>query len=225
MLGYLIIHSPTRTALIKAMHSFKKFKGRTPASSDPPSRNEPKTDLKEASKTHIHKEAKDLCPATTTRTHSPRFRLPSTRFRKQAWCTHIAPESTYLNEDSSSEEFASVLAVLKSFDHVLEQLNDINIHFLPSIITTQSDAHECFTRLDIWTTTPSNSPLPEITSTTPGNENPPPFHPRSARYDRPVFWGIDKQDRVVEDLDILAEDESSAEVLSGALLSNICEKY
>ncbi len=35
----------------------KKFKGRTSASSDPPSRDEPKAYLKEATKTH--KEAKD----------------------------------------------------------------------------------------------------------------------------------------------------------------------
>ncbi|PBK79426.1 hypothetical protein ARMGADRAFT_1093132 [Armillaria gallica] len=50
------------------------------------------------------------------------------------------------NENSSNEESVrfniGILAVLKSLDHAIEQLNDINVHFLPGIITMQSDAHE-----------------------------------------------------------------------------------
>ncbi|SJK98913.1 uncharacterized protein ARMOST_02189 [Armillaria ostoyae] len=104
-----------------------------------------------------------------------------------------------------------VLAVLKSFGYTIEQLKGTNVHSLSNIITMQSDVHESFTRLEIWfektgciTPTPpyptqsqphyaiqSISPYPEITSTTPDNENlPVPSSP--ARYlckGRPVFWG------------------------------------
>ncbi|KAK0237602.1 hypothetical protein EDD85DRAFT_951790 [Armillaria nabsnona] len=67
---------------------------------------------------------------------------PATRFGKQAWRAHIAPESTYLNEDSSNEELASVLAVLKYFGYAIEQLNGTNAHSLSNIITRQSHVHE-----------------------------------------------------------------------------------
>ncbi|KAK0237561.1 hypothetical protein EDD85DRAFT_951742 [Armillaria nabsnona] len=186
---------------IQHLSQVKKFKGRTPSSSDPPSCDEPKTDLKEAPKTQMHKEAKDLCPASTTRTCSPRFRLPLTRLGKQAWCAYIAPESTYLNEDSSNEKFASVLAVLKSFDHVIEQLNDINVHFLPSIITMQSGVHEW---LPDHHAIQSTSPRKNIYRS---RQREPPrsilaLHATVALLSGAAEY-IDKQDRTVEDLGVL----------------------
>ncbi|PBK90292.1 hypothetical protein ARMGADRAFT_1083150 [Armillaria gallica] len=134
-----------------------------------------------------------------TRPRSPRFRLPPTGFGKQAWCTHIAPESTYLNEDSSNEELASMLAGFKSFGHAIKQLNQ-QIWFEKTIRTTP---------------TPSSPPSKIITQSDPSLSTPRnniyhlSGHPRPARYlckGRPVFWGIDKQDRVVEGLGVLAED-------------------
>ncbi len=107
----------------------------------------------------------------------------------------------------------------------------------------QSDVHEWFTRLEIWFKKMSTPPYPrqshphpgplrnpiylplppEMSFTTPDNENlPVPFE--TARYlcqGRPVFWGIDKQDRIVEDLGVLAEDGNSVEVLSSALLKSM----
>ncbi|PBK91136.1 hypothetical protein ARMGADRAFT_287971 [Armillaria gallica] len=89
----------------------------------------------------------------------------------------IAPESKYLNYDSGNEELPSVLAgaVLKSFDYVIEQLNGINVHLidsLPSIITMQSDVHECFTRLKILFEKTPTPPYPAQSHPHPGPRNP-----------------------------------------------------
>ncbi|KAK0237566.1 hypothetical protein EDD85DRAFT_951747 [Armillaria nabsnona] len=155
----------------------------------------------------MHKEAKDLALG---------FRCVVSRKYDQPTLS----ESTYLNEDSSSEELASGLAFLKSFCYVIEPLSGTKVHFLSNIITMQSNMHEWFTRLEIWFEKTDQIHLslpPEITFTAP-------FHPRRHATCAKVihFSGAventDKHDRVVEDLGV---DESSAEVLSGALLRSM----
>ncbi|PBK58342.1 hypothetical protein ARMSODRAFT_1028327 [Armillaria solidipes] len=158
----------------------------------------------------------------------------------------IGEASTYLSEDSSNEEvrsrlFSTPSMIGLSFSarfsvgrfevfRLCHRATQQHQHTLPSnIMTIQSDVHEWFTRLETWfekmTTTQSNhlSLPPEITFTTPDNEDLPVLS-EPARYlcqGRPVFRGIDKQNRAVEDLGILAEDGSSAEVLSSALLKSM----
>ncbi|KAK0442704.1 uncharacterized protein EV420DRAFT_1074311 [Desarmillaria tabescens] len=197
ILGYLIIHSPSRTVLhevVKAIQSctgdyselsqlgqifidyfirpFKKFKGRTPASSDDSSRQSSdklKRDLRsriqEAPKTH--REAKDRalvrdgfrCVVTGTYDQSAineisasldEIREAGTVYTQ---CAHIAPEFTYfdvIDQNNEVDPAASVLAVLKSFGYDVEQVNGTKVHSLYNIITMESNVHDWFNRLEIW---------------------------------------------------------------------------
>ncbi|KAK0457937.1 uncharacterized protein EV420DRAFT_1683095 [Desarmillaria tabescens] len=273
-LGYLIIHSPSHTALqevANAIHScardhaklshlgqcfinyfirpFKKFKGRTPASSDNPSCQSSCDKLKrdliqEAPKTH--KEAKDLalvrdgfrCVVTGNYHHDTLSQVSASanEIREAGvvytQCAHIALESTYFNLsdlDSSNEE-PDYAALVK-------------VHPLYNVMTMQSDIHEWFTRLEIrfektevtnryrirsidaWYRLPA-----EVTFTTPDDENLPvpsesllALHAVCAKVAN--FSGaaeyIDKLDQEVEDLGVLAHDGSSGDVLSSALLKSM----
>ncbi|PBK79718.1 hypothetical protein ARMGADRAFT_1172272 [Armillaria gallica] len=114
-------------------------------------------------------------------------------------------ESTYLNEDSSNDsELASVSAVLKSFCYAIEQLSGTNKsgserrphHPIPRNLTPiQASDNE-------------NLPVPSET-----------LHATCAKVAQlsGAAENTDKQDRVVEDLGV---NESSPEVLSGALLKS-----
>ncbi|KAK0237563.1 hypothetical protein EDD85DRAFT_951744 [Armillaria nabsnona] len=109
------------------IHPSKKFQGRIPASSDPPSRDEPKKELKEARKP-VKKQSISL--------------LSETGFASVVYavCTHCA-RSTYLNEDTSNEELTSVLETFKSFGYVIEQLTSTKVHSLFSAMTTEHNVH------------------------------------------------------------------------------------
>ncbi|PBK79729.1 hypothetical protein ARMGADRAFT_1040588 [Armillaria gallica] len=127
-------------------------------------------------------------------------------------CAHMAPESTNLDEDSSNKE---CWRFLKSFGYTIERLNGTDM-----VRITRKPPHPKQSHLHPGPLrNPIHLPLPpEITFTTPDNENLP-VPSETARYlcqGRPVFWGIDKQDRVVEDLGALAEDGNLAEVSSSA---------
>ncbi|SJK98957.1 uncharacterized protein ARMOST_02235 [Armillaria ostoyae] len=152
----------------------------------------------------MHKEAKDLLSSET------------------------GFESTYLNEDSSNEEYWKFRS-LSAITSRLEQLNGAKVHSLFNVMTMEHNVHEWFTRLEIWfekTDILSAIHLylpPEITFTTPDSENLPVPSDTCAKVTQ--FSGaaeyIDNQDRVIENLDVLAEDGSSAEVLSSALLRSM----
>ncbi|KAK0442709.1 uncharacterized protein EV420DRAFT_1074455 [Desarmillaria tabescens] len=200
ILGYLIIHSPSRTVLhevVKAIQScagdyselsqlgqifidyfirpFKKFKGRTPASSDDSSRQSSdklKRDLRsriqEAPKTH--REAKDLalvrdgfrCVVTGKYHRDALSEVSASPEEIRAagvvhtQCAHIGPETTYfdmIDQDSSNKKLdyaASVLAVLKGFGYDVEQVNGTKVHSLYNVITMESNVHDWFSRLEIW---------------------------------------------------------------------------
>ncbi|PBK85174.1 hypothetical protein ARMGADRAFT_1129647, partial [Armillaria gallica] len=139
-------------------------------------------------------------------------------------CAHMAPESTNLNDSSNKKVRAPHrLTVLKSFCYAIEQLS--GNHSLSNIITMQFDVHEWFTRLEIWFEKMPTPPYPSnLTNSPPQTTRTSPFHPslhatclKVAQFFH-VAEDIDKQD---EDLGVLAEDGSSAEVLSGALLRSM----
>ncbi|KAK0199582.1 hypothetical protein DFS33DRAFT_1397971, partial [Desarmillaria ectypa] len=164
-------------------------------------------------------------------------------------CAHIVPESTYLDvsdQDSSNKKLdyaASVLAVLKGFGYDVEQLNSTKVHSLYNAMTMEANVHDWFHRLEIWfeKTKVTNRyrirsidtlyRLPtEVTFTTPDNENLPvpsetllALHATCAKVAH--FSGaaeyIDKLDRDVEHLGVLAHNGSSGEVLSSALLNRM----
>ncbi|PBK90285.1 hypothetical protein ARMGADRAFT_934716, partial [Armillaria gallica] len=92
----------------------------------------------------------------TTRLHSPRFLAPTDEIWEAGVvytvCTHCArvhvAQRRLEQQGGVPSSLASVLAVLKSFGDVIEQLNGTNLHSLSDIITMQSDVHEWFTRLE-----------------------------------------------------------------------------
>ncbi|KAK0435648.1 hypothetical protein EV421DRAFT_1908521 [Armillaria borealis] len=186
------------------------------------SRNEPKRDLSQAPKTY--EEAKDLVKGDVYAMLVPLSPQALVRDGIQCVVSGIHDQTTPsevsapsvrisrqspLNEDLSNEEL--VLAVLKSFGYVIEQLNGTNIHSLSNIITMQSYVHEWFTRLEFRFTITLTPPYPTQSHLHPGplrnaihfslppEKHPPPqttrtfpFHPRPARClckGRPVFWG------------------------------------
>ncbi len=113
---------------------------------------------------------------------------------------------------------------MKSFCYAIEQLSGTNVHSLSNNITIQSDVHEWFTRLEIWFEKTSTPPYPAHSHPQASdNENLPvpseTLHATCAKVAQlsGAAENTDKQDRVVEDLGV---DESSPEVLSGALLKS-----
>ncbi|KAK0216735.1 hypothetical protein EDD85DRAFT_798168 [Armillaria nabsnona] len=295
VLGYLIIHSPSRTALhevVKVIHScagdhsklsqlgqtfidyfirpFKKFKGRTPASSDHPSRpsfdvlkRDLRSKIREAPKTH--KEAKDLalvrdgfrCVVTgvydqnTVGETSASLDEIGEAGTVYTQCTHIVPESPYFNvsgQDPNNTKLdyaASVSAVLKHFGYDVNQLSGAKVHSLYNVMTMDSNVHDWFDRLGIWfeKTNAANCykvqnlypqyrrRLPtEVTFTTSDQENLPvpseaflTLHAACAKVAHlsGAAEYIDKSDRDVEDLSVLAYDGSSGEALKSALLNRM----
>ncbi|KAK0435628.1 hypothetical protein EV421DRAFT_2022425 [Armillaria borealis] len=164
--------------------------------SDPPSRDEPR-DLSEAPKTHRGKGSlsSNYDQDTFSEVLAPTGEI------WQAGVVYTRHARVHVPSRRLEQRGGCfLLAVLKSFGYATEQLNGTNVHSLP--IPPR----------------PLRNPIhlslpPDITFTTPDNENlPVPSEP--ARYlcqGRPVFRGVDKQHRVVEDLGVLAEDGSSAE--------------
>ncbi|KAK0435688.1 uncharacterized protein EV420DRAFT_1592662 [Desarmillaria tabescens] len=295
ILGYLIIHSPSPSArheVVKVIHScaqdhaklsqlgqtflnyfirpFKKFKGRTPAPSDHPSRpsfdvlkRDLRSKIREAPKSHT--EAKDLalvrdgfrCVVTGSYDHNTvEETSASTDEIGEAGtvytrCAHIVPESTYFNvsdqgpSNTKLDYAASVLAVLKRFGYDIEQTNGTKVHSLYNVMTMEGNVHDWFDRLEIWfekTKTPNcyklqnlypkyRRRLPaEVTFTTPDQENLPvpsetllSLHAACAKVAHlsGAAEYIDKLDRDVEDLSVLAYNGSSGEVLRNALLNHM----
>ncbi|KAK0436852.1 uncharacterized protein EV420DRAFT_1589940, partial [Desarmillaria tabescens] len=214
-----------QTFLNYFIRPFKKFKGRTPAPSDHPSRpsfdvlkRDLRSKIREAPNPHT--EAKDLalvrdgfrCVVTGSYDHNtaPCY----TR------CAHIVPESTYFNvsdqgpSNTKLDYAASVLAVLKRFGYDIEQTNGTKVHSLYNVMTM------------------------EVPTAITGGGNI--HHPRSRESARPsetllslhaacakvahlsgAAEYIDKLDRDVEDLSVLAYNGSSGEVLRNALLNHM----
>lgn len=201
VLGYLILNAPSATAqheVVKVIHSckhdfrtlselgetfinyfirpFKKFKGRTPASSDHPSRpsfDKDKMDImltvQEAPKDH--KAAKErallrdgfkcvvsgkydtkaIAVDSISKNDIRQFGIVHTE------CAHVVPESTYFDvsttRTSSNEKkdyAASVLAVLKRFGYDIENLNGPKVHSLYNVMTMEKNVHDWFDRLEMW---------------------------------------------------------------------------
>ncbi|PBK63985.1 hypothetical protein ARMSODRAFT_979380 [Armillaria solidipes] len=237
-LGYLIIHSPAPRSSRPYTHAYETTRSspnsdRLPSNilSVPILRRAMNPRLREALKSH--KEAKVLVSGdracysrSVENSPSPGSWVPVCSVRQirpehalqpkvsastdeigeagmvYTQCARIALESTYLNEDSSNEELASVLAVLKSFGYAI--------------------AGTKFTRLEIWFEKTPTPPYPKQSHPRPGPLRNPHLSlpPEVARLSGAAEY-IDKQDRVIEDLGVLAGDGSSAEVLSSALLKSM----
>ncbi|KAG9309719.1 hypothetical protein JVU11DRAFT_10395 [Chiua virens] len=203
ILGYLILHAPSgsTTALaeiVRAIHScsqddqnllnlgkcfrlwfvlpFKKAKGRTPASSDHPSRpsfDRLKEDLKatitEAPKDHRQAKAQALirdhyqCVATGQYdliAHKESIvdveTIVAAGTPVHTELAHILPESTYFgisNTRGSSPEkdySASVLAVMQRFGYDVEKVNGTKVHSLYNVMTMEKNVHDWFDRLEMW---------------------------------------------------------------------------
>ncbi|KAK0435631.1 hypothetical protein EV421DRAFT_1908507 [Armillaria borealis] len=115
---------------------------------------------------------------------------------------------------------------LEAMTSRLEQLNGAKVHSLFNVMTMEHNVCEWFTRLEIWfekTDIPSAIHLslsPEITFTTPDSENLPDTCAKVTQFSGAAEY-IDNQDRVTENLGVLAEDGSSAKVLSSTLLRSM----
>jgi len=147
---------------------FKKFKGRTPTSSEHPSRSsfeavksQVKVDIREAPKNH--KGAKDRalirdnwrCVATgLIDCNIPQD--PPPEFAINTECAHIIPEATFFGVDSKSEPnpkldySASILAVLSRFRYDISSFNGEKVHSLTNVMTMQKDMHDAFDRLKFY---------------------------------------------------------------------------
>ncbi|KAK7037503.1 hypothetical protein VNI00_010995 [Paramarasmius palmivorus] len=194
VLGYLIIHAPNAVSeLLRVIHScnnepdklfklgecfinyfirpFKKFKGRTPASSSRPSR--PSFDkstkknlldkITEAPKDHKEAKRQALirdgfrCVATGMY-DSKALQVPELAEERKAnlintECAHIVPQSTYFNVSTDSDKrdySASVLAVLQRFGYDVQNLNGEKVHSLFNDMTMDRNVHDAFDRLDLW---------------------------------------------------------------------------
>ncbi|KZT08966.1 uncharacterized protein LAESUDRAFT_757151 [Laetiporus sulphureus 93-53] len=160
-------------------------------------------------------------------------------------CTHIVPESTFfdVSRPSSPEKndySASVLAVLKHFGYDVEKLNGAKVHSLANVMTMQHDVREWFDRLEICfeATTVENRyhiqtfgrirHVPATVTLMSSNPTTLPLpspkllalHAACAKVAHLSGAGvyIDKLDQDLDDLDVLADDGGSADVLNHALL-------
>ncbi|KAF8347441.1 hypothetical protein F5887DRAFT_31694 [Amanita rubescens] len=158
---------------------------------------------------------------------------------------HILPDSTYFDvsdtrTSSPNEYAASVLAVLSRFGYDVEKINGPKVHSLFNVMTMQKDAHDYFDRLELWlegtsrtatcvrTTFDSTEEVPdEVTFTSPDPSilpYPSPqllaLHAACAKVAHLSGAGecIDEFDRDTDDLDVLATDGSSFDILTHALL-------
>ncbi|KZT08965.1 uncharacterized protein LAESUDRAFT_723269 [Laetiporus sulphureus 93-53] len=162
-------------------------------------------------------------------------------------CAHIVPESTFfdVSRTSSPEKkdyAASLLAVLKRFGYDVEKLNDAKMHSLYNVMTMQKDVREWFDRLEMWfeATTVENCyrvktfdefneylDIPAAVTLTSSNPTTLPLpspellalHAACAKVAHLSGAGayIDELDGDLEDLDVLADDGGSADVLNHAL--------
>ncbi|KAF8550034.1 hypothetical protein OG21DRAFT_1420364 [Imleria badia] len=197
ILGFLLLHAPNRgvrSEVTKCILSrkqssdltdvgaffertvilpFKKYRGRTPKPSEPPSRPsfevvkaEVKVDITQASKNH--KDAKDhalirddwKCVVTgIIDCRAPEriiAQLDPTTVGVYTQCAHIIPEATYFGVEPKSKEntkldySASILAVLKRFGYDINKLNGENVHSLTNVISVESNVHEAFDRLMLY---------------------------------------------------------------------------
>jgi hypothetical protein len=197
ILGFLLLHAPNRgvrSEVTKCIHSrkdssdltdvgaffernvilpFKKYRGRTPKTSEHPSRpsfevvkDEVKVDITQASRNH--KVAKDRalirdnwrCVVTgIIDCRAPAHiiaQLDPTTVGVYTQCAHIIPEATYFGVEPKSKEntkldySASILAVLKRFGYDINKFNGENVHSLTNVISVESNVHEAFNRLMLY---------------------------------------------------------------------------
>ncbi|KZT08980.1 uncharacterized protein LAESUDRAFT_647704, partial [Laetiporus sulphureus 93-53] len=160
-------------------------------------------------------------------------------------CAHIVPESTFfdVSRPSSPEKkdySASVLAVLKCFGCDVRNLNGAKVHSLYNVMTLEHNVRDWFDRLEICfeETTVKDCyrvqninrirRVPATITLTSPNPNilplPSPellaLHAACAKVAHLSGAGayIDKLDRDLDDLGVLAYDGGSTDVLSHALL-------
>ncbi|KAN0082941.1 hypothetical protein V8E55_008736 [Tylopilus felleus] len=194
ILGFLLLHAPNRgvrSEVTKCIHSckdgsdltdvgaffernvilpFKKYRGRTPKTSEHPSRlsfevvkDEVKVDITQASRNH--KVAKDhalirgnwRCVVTgVIDCRAPAHiiaQLDPTTVGVYTQCAHIIPEATYFGvepENTKHDYSASVLAILKRFGYDINRFNGENVHSLTNVISVESNVHEAFNRLMLY---------------------------------------------------------------------------
>ncbi|KAJ3837494.1 hypothetical protein F5878DRAFT_622249 [Lentinula raphanica] len=157
------------TFLLFFIRSFKKFMGRTPASSDSPSRpsfNQDKArvqDLIDAAKSN-HEKAKiaalyrDGYKCVVTGRYdlsAPDISVEEALIAGGCVLTrlaHIVPDSTYftLNDNNEKGYAASVLAVLKKSGYDVDKINGDTVHSLYNVMTMQGDTHDFFDCLEIY---------------------------------------------------------------------------
>ncbi|RDB20369.1 hypothetical protein Hypma_012576 [Hypsizygus marmoreus] len=204
VLGYLFLHAPSDRALaevVNTIHScsqdhdtlyalgeafvtwfiraFRKYKGRTPLSSDH-SRSRPsfdrdrsflKVSIQEAPKDHSTAKGQALVRDGYRCLISGKYDalarkaldLPLEEILKfgpavYTECAHIVPASTYFNvntansnTDPNKKDYAaSVLAVLKCFGYDVDKLNGANVHSLFNVMTLEKNTHDLFDQLRLW---------------------------------------------------------------------------
>ncbi|KAJ3712859.1 hypothetical protein C8R42DRAFT_615201 [Lentinula raphanica] len=157
------------TFLLFFIRSFKKFMGRTPASSDSlsrPSFNQVKArvqDLIDAAKSN-HEKAKiaALYRDGYKCVVNGRYDLSAPDISVEealnaGGCVltrlaHIVPDSTYftLSDNNKKGYAASVLAVLKRSGYDVNKINGDTVHSLYNVMTMQRDTHEFFDCLEIY---------------------------------------------------------------------------
>jgi len=165
-------------------------------------------------------------------------------------CAHIVPESTYFDVSTrtgSPEKnaySASVLTVLKHFGYDVESLNGPKVHSLFNVMTMQHDVHDMFDRLYLWleATEVDNcyhvrcidedfqvAEKITLTSSDPAKLPVPSpkliaLHAVCAKVAHLSGAGayIDKLDRYADDLDVLAGDGGSSDILTHVISRMTC---
>ncbi|EPQ61155.1 hypothetical protein GLOTRDRAFT_109333 [Gloeophyllum trabeum ATCC 11539] len=265
ILGYLLLHPSSHGSLseiVKEIHScsedydalhnlgqafldyfiraFRKYKGRTPFTSDHPSRPSfdqqrllLKASIKEAPKSHSTAKAQALlrdgyrCTVTGAYDFLAQDMLNDELADPQVWlvdteCAHIVPESTYLNvntddsqQASSRKDYAaSVLTVLSRFGYDVDKLNGPKVHSLYNVMTLQHDVHNRFDRLQLWLEETDMANCYRVTVLLA-------LHAACAKVANlsGAAEYLDKLDLELETTDVLACDGGSAEVLNHAIAS------
>ncbi|KAH8801243.1 hypothetical protein DL96DRAFT_1635691 [Flagelloscypha sp. PMI_526] len=194
VLGHLVLHAPSQTARTEVakvinsclgdysllsdlgetfvdyfIFSFKRYKGRTPASNSPPDgpyfeayKSRLLTSISTPPTTHIEAKSQALIRDAFRCVVSGKYDrvAPVSGDIKRAAgggvyteLAHIIPESTYFDVNKSpkkSDYSSSVMAVLKSFGYDIPGLHGPKIHSLCNVMTVSKDDHDFFERLELW---------------------------------------------------------------------------
>ncbi|KAF9062653.1 hypothetical protein BDP27DRAFT_1233257 [Rhodocollybia butyracea] len=158
------------------------------------------------------------------------------RFRSAVTnCAHIIPASTYfkLSNETKVHYASSVLAVLARFGYNVNNLDGPKIHSLFNVMTLKLTVHDSFDQLMLWfeathldpfdADLANISPFTTFTTSEPSLSLPDPallaLHATCAKVAHLSGAGeyIDRVQRDLQHLDVLAEDGGSSDVLFHAL--------